>query len=526
MQVRLFAKGFDRGPEQNPGGDPYDHWHQQRGGFRVDWQPTSHDAVTASSMVYGGQTGNQISVAQFYPVTNLVVDSMQKVGGGDLVLRWDHQVGQQSGFYVQAYFDRTDRNTVQFTETRNTFDLDLIEHISNLSRQDLILGAGLRESPSNIVPNVATINFLPNRFNNYIYSLFAQDTIHLVPERLSFTLGSKFADNVYSGWGIEPSAQMLWHPRDSTTLWGSVAHALRTPGRLDRDISVLQALSPGGNGVPPTFLQVAGNPNFKSEVLIGWGAGLRQVLWSRLYVDVAAFHNQHDNIESYNTPLFTDTTPTTPYPYLSMNAEYANGLRGVSDGIEIAPDWKPLSWFEMRGSFSHVHVALHSKAGFSQAAYASLIEGSSPHREASIQGIFTIGPRLEIVPDYRFVSALPAESTPSYESADARVSYHIDHHSMVHQWPQLAAPSARRRPGKQQQSRSLLSARFWADSNGHGEHAQVAGWLVIPGRTTGIALREEFPVPLCIPRNFIAGCDPVRWASHSRSVAFLLLVQH
>jgi hypothetical protein len=71
---------------------------------------------------------------------------------------------------------------------------------------------------------------------------------------------------------------------------------------------------------------------------------------------------------------------------------------------------------------------LHSKAGFSQAASAATIEGSSPHREASIQGIVSIGPRLEVVPDYRFVSALPAESTRSYETADARISYHLVHH--------------------------------------------------------------------------------------------------
>jgi len=428
LQLRLFAKGFDRGPEQNPGNDPYDRWHQERGGFRADWQPTTHDAVTASSMVYGGETGAQNAVAQFYPVTNLMVDSQQKVSGGDLVVRWDHQLAHQSGFYVQAYFDRTDRNTVQFTETRNTVDLDFVAHIANLSRQDLILGAGLSESPSNVVQNVPTINFLPNRFNNYLYSFFGQDTFHLVPDRLTLTLGSKLIDNVYSGWGIEPAAQMLWHPGSKTTLWGSVARALRTPGRLDRDVSALQAVSPGGAGVLPTFIQVQGNPNFGAEVLIGWNAGIRQLLWSRLYVDVAAFHNQHDNVESYNTPLFTVTTPTTPYPYISENAEYANGLRGISDGIEIAPDWKPLSWFEMRGSFSHVQVALHSKAGFSQAAYATMIEGSSPHRESSVQGIFTLAPRLEFVPDYRFVSALPAENTPSYETADAHISYRIDTH--------------------------------------------------------------------------------------------------
>lgn len=139
-------------------------------------------------------------------------------------------------------------------------------------------------------------------------------------------------------------------------------------------------------------------------------------------------HNQYDNIESYGGPATLFTFPTSPYPYEQINIQFGNGLRGVSDGLEIAPDWKPVSWFEMRGSFSHVHVALHSKKGYSQASYASSIEGGSPHREASLQGIFTLPHKIEIVPDYRFVSALPAYNIPSYQTADAHISYRIERH--------------------------------------------------------------------------------------------------
>ena len=428
LQLRLFAKGFDRGPEQNPRGDPYDRWHQARGGFRVDWQPTSHDAITASSMVYGGKTGDQNTIGEFFPPSQLVVDGQQLVSGGDLVVRWDRQLAGASSYYVQGSFDRTNRATSQFTETRDTIDLDFIDHIANLPRQDLILGAGLRESPSNLVQTQATVNFAPEKINNSVYSFFAQDTFGLVPNRLSLTLGSKFANDKYSGWGVQPTGQVLWRPRTTTTLWASVARALRTPGRLDRDLSLIGNVTPGGGGALPIFLQVEGNPNFVPEVLIGWSAGFRQLLWSKLYFDVAAFHNQYDNIESYNNPIFTVTFPTTPYPYESLNVQFANGLRGVSDGLEIAPDWKPVSWFEMRGNFSHVHVALHSKAGFSQASYATGIEGSSPHREASVQGILTFRHGFEVVPDYRFVSALPADSVPSYQTSDVHIACDIVRH--------------------------------------------------------------------------------------------------
>jgi iron complex outermembrane recepter protein len=424
LQVRLFAKGFDRGPEFNPGHDPYDRWRQERGGFRADWKPTRNDNLTATGMFYGGRTGDQNAIGEFTPPAQITVDGTQLVSGGDAMLRWDRRLSGRSDFYVQGYFDRTNRATSQFTETRDTVDLDFIDHIANLPRQDVILGAGLRESPSNIVQTQATVNFLPHAQNDYLYSLFAQDAIGLLPDRLTLTLGSKFEDNNFSGWGAEPTARMLWNPRSDMTLWGAASRALRIPGRVDTDLTLI------GNYLasPPIFVSVNGNPNFKPEVLIGWEAGYRQLLHPSLYVDVAAFHNQYDDIESYGGPIPVITTPADPYPYISVNVEYANGLRGVTDGLEIAPDWKPVSWWELRGSYSHLHLALHSKPGFSQASYAAADEGSAPDHEASMEALFTLPRGFEIAPDYRYVSALPADSVKAYQTADGRIAWSFAKH--------------------------------------------------------------------------------------------------
>jgi len=425
--LRMFAKGFNRGAEDNPLGDPYDDWHQARGGFRLDMQRTQRDSLMVSSMVYGGKTGDQNTIGEFYPPSQLVVDGEQSVSGGDILVRWDHSTPAQSNFYLQGYFDRTNRATSQFTETRNAIDLDFIDHLTTLPHQEVTLGAGLRESPSHLIQTQATVNFAPNRINNYVYSLFFQDSIRIVPDRLTLTLGSKFVDDKYSGWGTQPSAEILWRPATMTSLWASVARALRTPGRLDRDLSLLGNIAASGpNG--PIFLQVEGNPQFVPEVLIGWNAGMRQLFPHELYVDIAAFHNQHDDLESYGGPAQLFTFPTNPYPYEQINIQFGNGLRGVSDGLEIAPDWKLFHWMELRGSYSHVHVALHSRPGYSQESYASSVEGSSPHREALAQAIFTLPHSVQLDADYRFVSALPANDVPSYQTANASAIYRLGEH--------------------------------------------------------------------------------------------------
>jgi iron complex outermembrane receptor protein len=423
LQFRIFAKGFDRGPEQNPGGDPYDHWHQERGGFRADWQPTAKDELTASFMMYRGASGDQNQIGEYTPPAQLTVDGQQLVSGGDIMLRWDRQLRGGSSLYLQGYFDRTNRATSQFTETRDTIDLDFIYNIASVPRNNIVLGAGLRESPSNIVQTQATVNFAPHQINNYVYSLFAQDTFQIVPGRLAFLAGTKLENNNYSGWGWQPTGRLLWTPKQHVTFWGAVSRALRTPGRVDRDLNLI-GYSPGFN--PPLFAQIVGDPTFAPEVLIGWEAGYRQLLRHNLYVDVASFHNQYDNIESYGTPGIS--LPTTPYLHLLVTEPYANGLRGVSNGIEIAPDWKVANWLQLRGSYSHLHIALHSKPGFSQADYASGYEGSSPENQVNAQAVFALRKGLEIVPDYRFVGSLPAQNVASYQTADLNITYQMRDH--------------------------------------------------------------------------------------------------
>lgn len=424
LQMRVFAKGLNRGPEINPGDDPYDRWHQERGGFRADWQPNGRDTLMLEGQIYRGESGGQNTIGTFTPPAQVIVQGAQPVSGGDLVLRWDRTLNAQSNFYLQAYFDRTNRKTLQFDESRSTFNLDFVDHIGWLPRQDIVFGVGLRESPSHLTQTQATVNFTPNRLTDYIYSGFLQDKIQIVLDRLAVILGSKIQDNNYSGVGVEPSARILWNPTAHQAVWGGVSRALRIPGRVDQDLTLIGNVAP----VPPIFVTILGNSKFKPEVLIGWEAGYRQLVTKNLYVDLSTFHNQYDNLESYGEPIFTVTAPTQPYPYTSLNATFDNGVRGVTDGLELAPEWKPFDWLELRGTYSHLHLHVHSKAAFNQAAYVAYYEGSSPNHMASAQALLTLPHGVQIDPDYRYMSALPAQSVPAYQTADAHLAWKFTKH--------------------------------------------------------------------------------------------------
>jgi iron complex outermembrane receptor protein len=422
LQFRLFAKGFVREPEINPNHDPYDEWHLTHVGFRADWTASPKDSVTAEGDLYIGQSGQQVALGVYVPLEQITVDGSQAVSGGNINLRWKHSYGAGSNMSLQTYFDRTNRQGPQFGETRNTIDIDFVNQIASLPRQDLIWGAGIRLSPTHFIQSQPTVSFGKAEQTDYIYSAFAQDAFQLVPKRLTFTLGTKLEENNYSGFEVQPNARLLWNPVDHAALWAAISRAVRTPGRLDQDLQLTGVVEPN----PPFIVRIEGDPSFKSETLLGYEAGYRQLLTHSVYADISAFENRYDKLSSYGTLYYSYIT--TPISALLLNVPYANGICGKTDGLEIAPGWKPTPWWELKGNFSHVHIGLQPRPGYSDTGTVSSYEGSSPHREATMQSLLDLPRHIEFDLDYRFVSRLPAQSVKSYQTGNVHIGWNPNQH--------------------------------------------------------------------------------------------------
>jgi iron complex outermembrane receptor protein len=417
VACRLFAKGMVREDEQNAGNDAYDRWHLAHGGFRADWSPDKQDTFTVEGDAYTGASGQEISIGSYAPLQQLVIDDTFTISGGDVVVNWQHTYTGGSDLHAHAYFDHTNRQGTEFGETRDTVDFDFIDHVNMLLRQNLIWGGGIRFSPSSVIQTQPTVDFEPHGQTDYIYSTFLQDSFRLLPTNLTLTVGSKFEYNNYTGFEIQPSTRLLWNPVNHATLWAAVSRAVRTPGRLDRDLQLTDVYKT----TPAVLVHIEGDPNFKSENLLGFEAGYRQLVTSKLYADVAAFENHYDKLESYGIQSYSAIT--TPTDAEVLNIPFANGIDGNTDGVEIAPDWKLAGWWELKGNFSHLRLDAHPRPGFDDTATAASYEGSSPHRMATLQSQVNLPHRAEFDFDYRFVSRLPAQLVESYQTMDAHTSW-------------------------------------------------------------------------------------------------------
>ena len=417
FNYRVYGMGFSRGPEFHPDHDPFDKWQTGQGGFRTDWNTKGGDSFTLQGDVYEGDNGTRISVPINSPPYVNTVDGVAEVSGGNLLGHWKRALSNGSDVQVQAYYDRTNRLESSFGETRDTFDVDFLYHSTLSHQQDFLWGLGARLSPGNFIQTVPTINILPHHQTDEIYSGFVQDEIP-IRNRLELTIGSKLEHNNYTGFEVQPSARLLWSPGPRQTLWMSVSRAVRTPSRIDEDYEETAVASLN----PLAFVRVSGDGKFFSERLIGYEAGYRSLIMPKLYVDVAAFHNDYNDLFSYQPePPFVEASP--PPAHFILPYIISNGVQGATNGFEIAPDWKPAGWWQLKGSYSYLHMDLKRRPGSLDPGTFIGTEGSSPHHQIVIQSSFNLPWHVEFDQTYRYVSALPALSVPSYGTADLQLGW-------------------------------------------------------------------------------------------------------
>jgi iron complex outermembrane receptor protein len=422
FKYRIYGMGSIRGAESHSDGDNFDHWRMGQIGFRADWKLGEKNDFTFQGDTYRGESGESLQLASFSPIAEVVVEDKSIVSGGNLLARWQHKTGEGSDIQIQGYFDRTNRQDLELGETRDTFDMDFIQHARIHSNQELTWGLGARLSPSNFIQTSEGVNFLPAKQTDSIYSAFAQYVLPIVRDKLTLTSGTKLEHNSFSGFEYQPSMRLLWSPTKSQSYWIAATRAVRTPSRVDQDVQfliVLQATPP-----PPIFFEIKGDPKLKSEKLFAYEAGYRNQINSHYYLDFAAFYNTYDDLQGYG-PLSLAASTNPPPLDLLIIIPYANVIEGRTVGTEIAPSLEITPWWRIRASYSFLHMDLRDKPGFTDVGnLLSNYLGSSPAHTASFQSLINLPKHFEFDQTYGYGSGLSEYGVHTNSTADVRLGWH------------------------------------------------------------------------------------------------------
>ncbi len=423
LSYRIYGKGFTRAPQYHSDGRNFDDWRMGQIGFRADWAASLRDSLTFQGDAYGTIAGQKLVINRYSPPSNPAVEDNGNYSGANIGTTWRRKLASGSDLQLQVYYDRTDRQDLNYHEVRDTLDADFIHHIP-LRRNDVIWGAGARISPSQFNQTVPTVDFLPHEQTYRIFSGFLQDEIAIVPDRLALTVGTKLEHNSFSGIEVQPSVRLAWTPNTRNTLWGAVTRAVRTPSRIEDGFRFTALIAPSQ---PPLYVRLIGDGEFSSEQLIGYELGYRSYMRKAGFVGLALFHNRYDDLLSVESrPLFAETSPEPVHLVLPLYLR--NGVKAVTSGIEVTTLWDVRKWWRLRGNYSYLGMDARNKPSSNDASTVRQLEGDTPAHKGVIQSSFVLPGRFELDFVWRGVSAVPNQRVPAYSTADARIARRMSRH--------------------------------------------------------------------------------------------------
>jgi iron complex outermembrane recepter protein len=409
---RVYGKYFDRSAEVLADGDSgSDSWRQGRAGFRVDSQPSTHDRLTLQGDYYDGREDQQTG-------------GVAANSGANLLGRWTRTLSDESDFSLQTYIDQTHLGEpvaplvvsgAQFSpagtvyDDLTTYDVDFQQRFSLGAYNRVVWGFGYRNTHDAVIEAPA-LGFFPAVLVQNLYSGFVQDEIAL-KRNLSFTLGTKLEHNDYSGFEFEPDARLSWVLNSSQALWAAVSRAVRTPSRIDRDLS---------EGTPPYLILLKGGADFTSEALLAYELGYRVQLNSAFTASVSSFYNQYNDVRS------TSITPGTILPLY-----FANNLEGDTYGLEFSGNYQVTEDWSLHAGYTLLRENLRVKPGQYDLDNA-LNETADPRGQFSMRSALNLPRRTEFSAALRWVDTLhtnngPTPGTvPSYFEFDTRIAWHVN----------------------------------------------------------------------------------------------------
>jgi iron complex outermembrane receptor protein len=381
--ARVYANWHDREDLADgvgfEGNDAFRGW---QAGFRADFGSEA-DHVT----VQGDMFDNEAE--------RLEADGNR---GHNLLARWSKTLTPASSFQVQAYYDDFQREFILVRDSLQTFDLEA-QFNATSGAHDLVVGGGIRTTRDEFINNLNEFNLDPASRRLWVYNAFVQDRIRLSPE-LALTVGTKLERSSFTGFQFLPNVRIAWQPNEQNLVWGAVSRAVRTPSRIDRQLTALPILTPA--------------TGFRSEKLVAFEAGYRGQPLSHSNFSVSVFFNLYDDIRT------TELAPGGGLPI-----RFGNSLQGETYGIEAWSNTQLATWWRLSLGAATIWKNFNVDEGKVDIAGRAAL-GNDPTYQLLARTHVEITARLQATLGARLIDEIEtAPAIGGYVEADARLAYRV-----------------------------------------------------------------------------------------------------
>ncbi len=358
------------------------------------------------------------------------------VSGAFLLARWSLSHDDSARTSGQAYIDYTDRVSYLYDEERTTYSVD-VQHQRDMGRHAIVFGGWLRFNRYDLGGS-DTISFVQEIDSDTVASVFFQDDISLIEDKLSLTLGLKLEHNELSPEDIEvmPTVRLLWKPGHDHTVWAAITRAVRTPSLADlsADVADIVPVLPPGDPLNPTTVparvSTLGSPEFESETNTAFEIGMRGRLSSELSYDVALFTMEYDDVRSLS-PTNIVCNPSgisilfDPLCFVTSESitalyEFTNVNESTISGGEVTLDWMVGRNFRLRSALSYAHEdATEYEPTLTTA-------GTYPEWQFSLRPEWSPSENIDIAALVRYVDEVAFRSIDDYWQANVHVRWSPD----------------------------------------------------------------------------------------------------
>lgn len=328
-----------------------DSWLVRRSGFRADWNRSPNENFILHGEVYSGRASQRLRLPDPTIPGDRIADDRYTLTGYYLMGTWNRQ-RETAEDTLHIYYTHEARSPIELTEFRDTMDVSWQQRVQPRAGHDLLWGIEYKRTQDKTSGRYMRLT-PPSRIDR-VFGAFVQDDITL-NDRTRLTIGSKFENNSYTAWEIQPNLRLLWKPGERSVWWSAVSHAVRMPTRAERAVAI-DAYYEGMVSGLPLFSRIYGSPDFRSERVTAYELGYRCQPHPRLWLDISAFYNVYRNLRSFEpADPFLENDPA---PHLVLPVYMGNKLHGRTYGFEVSTRWNVTDFWTLKLGYANITYRL------------------------------------------------------------------------------------------------------------------------------------------------------------------------
>lgn len=383
--VRVYGNYYDReGFGPGPSLDPDDGIRGWQAGFRADLNAGAGQ-VTLQGDLFDNDTF-------FAPGEGST--------GKNLLARWTTPVSRRATFEIQGYYDVFRRRSQRSEDFLETFDGQAQLNLDAGIHQ-IVAGFGARTTRDRYTNHASVLRLTPRSQQLWLVNGFAQDRI-AIDDQVALTAGLKLEQSSYSGLQLLPNLRASWQPNASHLLWAAVSRAVRTPSRVDREVT--------GGGI------AAPSPEFRSEKLVALETGYRGQAGRSTSFSLNLFFNIYDDLRT----MAYANGKSLPY-------RPANDMAGHSYGAEAWANRQIARWWRLSAGATWLVKDFHvrdRRLDLSDGAWA----GHDPDYQLQFRSQMTLPHGFTLDAALRSIDGLEDADVAGYTEADARIGWNASDH--------------------------------------------------------------------------------------------------